>query len=1058
MNALHLNTTAIVTCHNYGRYLVRCLDSLFAQTVPFKEIIVVDDDSHDMTQAVCRQYYEGRVRYKRVKAHLQQGARNEGFVEASGDYIVFVDADDWLDPRFHEKMALPLLEDATVGFTYCGMQLCPEGPDLEWFKNEAPPMIDFDLARLWQGNYCSHTSMIRREAWYGLEKFFGCPLENGRAYGEDWDHWLYTVQRGWKAVLVPEKLLNYRIHAASNSRIVLETPGRVPQAKWEVQKKYLDYELTLLFFYNGHKPVETCIREIQALELPAGTQIIWASSSAALVPRKRLERFATSVHMLPWTDITDERRKIVLHGLQGQVRGRDVLLLSDLYTYPADFYQKLKSGRQAMRADIYSAFQMHPVLGRPQAWRAVRGDAYGKGVYAVPLTRKPKRVFAAGLDGTLMHAKAFHRMRFGPWLMTPQPPYAFAEYRAGFHAAQNNFRWFADGRIRAREATVGAAGTESWPAVSVVVPVKDDEKRLRRLLQSLALLDYPADKLEIVVVDNASRKPLKALEPFYPQVRFLHCSGRGSYAARNHGIRQSRHSLIAFTDADCVVTASWLKELVAGLQRFPWTGAAAGPNRPLHEKKFLSRLTRRIGDHGNFAGTPELPPYAITMNILYKREVFDAIGLFDDTQISGSDAEMTWRMHLDGRWKLEILPDQAWVVHEDAADPIRCVKRILRIGHGLYAAYQKYPAFTPDFLCWVPRHRWEMALHSVKKIIEWEVKKTRQKFKASRVEYYGLELRRFLLRLGFDKNRKETLSRYRAGGQPVFIYLGQESLHPSKAVYGRLKRLSDQGVRVVHVDPPKVSGRFFTEAASLLGLTHLWPWHPGLWSMEERTYSLFRHKAGLRSAKKEICRRLKIRKGETVYIGAEADSGRCKEWTEVWREDYTVVENEQPVFHRAGDVPVPAAGCILDEIDSQLDLESLAALAKLRLWPVVVSGRVHPEILPRLRQLVLQHDHLFVVPERDDSLIPQLIAGVYPFHSAQAMPESAQKMISNGLPVLTMGMHAGGAEVHGKPVDDRRDLILAFRALAFHPAWPRPETSTAEARSPLETAVTRTVV
>lgn len=92
----------IIPVYNVERFLCRCVDSVLAQTFGAFEVILVDDGSSDRSGEICDAYAQrdGRVRV----IHKQNGgvssARNRGLDEVSGQYICFIDSDDWIDPTF----------------------------------------------------------------------------------------------------------------------------------------------------------------------------------------------------------------------------------------------------------------------------------------------------------------------------------------------------------------------------------------------------------------------------------------------------------------------------------------------------------------------------------------------------------------------------------------------------------------------------------------------------------------------------------------------------------------------------------------------------------------------------------------------------------------------------------------------------------------------------------------------------------------------------------------------------------------------------------------------
>lgn len=96
----------IVPVYNAEKYLQECVESVLCQTLSDIELILVDDGSTDSSPALCDQY---AAQDRRVKViHKPNGraasARNAGLRAASGEYVAFVDADDWISPDMYEKM------------------------------------------------------------------------------------------------------------------------------------------------------------------------------------------------------------------------------------------------------------------------------------------------------------------------------------------------------------------------------------------------------------------------------------------------------------------------------------------------------------------------------------------------------------------------------------------------------------------------------------------------------------------------------------------------------------------------------------------------------------------------------------------------------------------------------------------------------------------------------------------------------------------------------------------------------------------------------------------
>ena len=104
--------SVIVPIYNVEQYLPRCLDSVLNQTFSDYEVILVDDGSTDGCLAICKDY---EARDNRVRIiHKPNGglisARNVGLFESKGDYILYVDGDDWTEPGMLEFVASILKE------------------------------------------------------------------------------------------------------------------------------------------------------------------------------------------------------------------------------------------------------------------------------------------------------------------------------------------------------------------------------------------------------------------------------------------------------------------------------------------------------------------------------------------------------------------------------------------------------------------------------------------------------------------------------------------------------------------------------------------------------------------------------------------------------------------------------------------------------------------------------------------------------------------------------------------------------------------------------------
>ena len=92
----------IVPVYNAEQYLCKCIDSILSQEYSNWELLLIDDGSKDSSKKICKSY---SLKDKRIKTFSQKNsgpgaARNKGLDEANGEFIVFVDSDDWVDSNF----------------------------------------------------------------------------------------------------------------------------------------------------------------------------------------------------------------------------------------------------------------------------------------------------------------------------------------------------------------------------------------------------------------------------------------------------------------------------------------------------------------------------------------------------------------------------------------------------------------------------------------------------------------------------------------------------------------------------------------------------------------------------------------------------------------------------------------------------------------------------------------------------------------------------------------------------------------------------------------------
>ncbi len=127
--------SVIVPVYNAEKYLKQCLDSIVNQTLKDIEIVIVNDGSADRSGDICKSYLsDSRVIYYEKQNEGLAAARQDGIELSHGEYIGFVDADDWLEKNMYEKMYSTAVENnADIVFCNCvenenGHRFTPEMP------------------------------------------------------------------------------------------------------------------------------------------------------------------------------------------------------------------------------------------------------------------------------------------------------------------------------------------------------------------------------------------------------------------------------------------------------------------------------------------------------------------------------------------------------------------------------------------------------------------------------------------------------------------------------------------------------------------------------------------------------------------------------------------------------------------------------------------------------------------------------------------------------------------------------------------------------------------
>lgn len=212
--------TAVIPTYNRADILREALESVFAQTRPADEIVVVDDGSTDHTASVA-QAQAGRIRYVAQPNRGPAAARNRGMREAGGEYIAFLDSDDLWTADCLASFAESLRQDGDLDFIFALSQnftaeRTETRPDLN--EPEVRRLLESSAGRLPDPfGLLLRENVVRTSAVLVRRR---CALEAGLIdeslrHAEDYDFWLRLALRGCRVGFVNRVLCRRRLHSGN---------------------------------------------------------------------------------------------------------------------------------------------------------------------------------------------------------------------------------------------------------------------------------------------------------------------------------------------------------------------------------------------------------------------------------------------------------------------------------------------------------------------------------------------------------------------------------------------------------------------------------------------------------------------------------------------------------------------------------------------------------------------------------------------------------------------------------------------------------------------------
>jgi len=237
----------VITCYNYGHFLAECVDSVLGQTYRDFEIIIVNDGSTDDTAEVAaeiaRSNPETRITVLNIDNVGFPESRNIGITNASGRYIMPLDADDKLAPTYLEETVRLLDEKPEVAVAYTGIKNFGElayrhmGP----FDNATK----YDVRLLKRYNIICGCSLFRKSAWENVGGYK--TRKDGLDGFYDWAFWIALAKDGLVGEGIDKPLYMYRTHGPSRMDIAERKRRKI---SFQIRLMYKDFIYPRLYRFH----------------------------------------------------------------------------------------------------------------------------------------------------------------------------------------------------------------------------------------------------------------------------------------------------------------------------------------------------------------------------------------------------------------------------------------------------------------------------------------------------------------------------------------------------------------------------------------------------------------------------------------------------------------------------------------------------------------------------------------------------------------------------------------------------------------------------------------
>ncbi len=274
--------SVIIPTYNRAGYVVQAVESVLSQTLGDLDVVVVDDGSTDDTARVLGTIRDPRLRPMHQANAGRSAARNHGFAESSGQFIVFLDDDDLFLPDKLEKQVGFLHGNPDVGLVASGFNYVDaEGQTIHVARPwKHVPVLDWRSCVLRFGALHLSAVLIRRAAILNM----GVPFHSGLEPFEDTDFFVRLCLTGCEMVWLKEVVCSYRQHDTNTMGSIggeqyREIVGRILPtwfAREDLPPEMRAEQLQIEAYYD----LVSALRAYRCAEMEAGQRLLASALKA----------------------------------------------------------------------------------------------------------------------------------------------------------------------------------------------------------------------------------------------------------------------------------------------------------------------------------------------------------------------------------------------------------------------------------------------------------------------------------------------------------------------------------------------------------------------------------------------------------------------------------------------------------------------------------------------------------------------------------------------------------------------------------------------------------